>query len=233
MTSDPWYPSDCTPSFEEFDRLSRTAAEAFVAEFVARIPSSIRSLEARVRESDVLGRWRANYLPRSLDPLTRWARTQLVMRPMTMAEQSVGWQALRPLPKWKRRALKLEPLPHNEVLTDRSIGILVEIGVYVGEMLRRESPLLVWARNDDVRGPRYNEPFLMWRRDYGFFPIDFLRGWAYRQIERAPAATSLRELYEIWLEKIPQLEVQRLSETSRVKRRLVKRRSSAKGAPRA
>lgn len=230
MTSEPWYMRGRAPSFDEFEGLSTADAEAFVAEFIARIPLCVRSLEARVKATDGFERWRANYSPRSLDLLTKWVQVRLFMRPMTAAERRMGWQPLRPLPNWKRKALEQEPLPHKEVLTDRTIGILVEIGMYIGEMLRRESPLLVWTRNNDVRGARYNEPFLMWRKDYGFFPIDFLRGWAYRQRERAPTAMSLRRFYENWVQKIPELEAKRLSVVSRATRRSGVRRSSRRFA---
>ena len=116
------------------------------------------------------------------------------------------WLVPKLEPKWKRR------------MPDELIGVFAEIGAYMGEMLRRSSPLLSWACHGDPRAANYNTPYVKWEPNYGFAAIQFCRNWGYRWMEGERLNPTLLDFYKRWHDEIPVLHSERLAEAVKVRR---------------
>lgn len=119
-------------------------------------------------------------------------------------------------------------------MPDELVGVFAEIGAYMGEMLRRSSPLLSWACHGDPRDANYNTPYVKLDPNYGFAAIQFCRNWGYRWMEGERLSPTLLDLYKRWDQKLPALHSKCLAEAARA-RRAFKGKASAgkKSRPRA
>jgi hypothetical protein len=197
----PWIVPGRTPADQDdFDRMTRRKAESFVAEFIKRIPERIEQLSNFVASTRGFGSWRPAYSKSSLRPLGRWILRVVSRRPLRPED---GYpRILNPLPK----GVTLRDLPvmgDEPTFTDDSFSPLVDVGIYIGECLRRKNPRWHWRRCGGGRANlRYNQPMLAYAEESedGFTPFSIPFNAVAQMMEGEIGEDGLVQLLVTWRE---------------------------------
>jgi hypothetical protein len=152
-----------------------------------RVGELTRTLNSSVGFED----WKANYRPDSLNSLGKWFATQVGSRPHTPEE-------LRRFPPHVR-----EWVSEGE-LTDRTISLAMDVGMYLSQVFVRNNPTLRW---DQIFGSSrfidYGQPVLVgFAGNVPFNPVRMVITMAYGLAKDTKDDKRLREIYEIWSKKI-------------------------------
>jgi len=117
------------------EKMSRRELKGFYSWFLDAIPERISSLEKAVKESEGFELWLANFEPSSLFQLGEWFRTRVQVRSRTsqeMASIRQRWSVPVEIPTWE--------------LTDRTISVAWDVGMYFGETVRKCIPNVRWSQ---------------------------------------------------------------------------------------
>jgi len=144
------------------------------------IPLRIEELTKAVNSSDDFETWRPEFSPVSLSSLDDWLATQVQTRRRTQEE-------LQKITSGSRHPIPIE----NWKLTDRTISLAVDIGMYLSQVLLTNHSSLQW---DQPFGGKnfidYGQPVLV-EFTYGpFNPVRMIIGQAYgvaRKLKKRPA----------------------------------------------
>jgi hypothetical protein len=131
--------------------------------------------------------WKPSYTPDSLNSLGNWFATQVETRPHTREE-------LRNIPLHIR-----EHVSEGE-LTDRTISLAVDVGMYLSQVFLHNSPTLKW---DQIFGSRrfidYGQPVLVgFTSNLPLNPVHIVITMAYGLVKKTKDGRALREIYDIW-----------------------------------
>jgi hypothetical protein len=97
------------------------------------IPERIDELASAVNSSNDFEDWKPDYGPSSLNTLGNWFATQVHYRPRTEEEmEEIAIQS--PFPR------------SNEVMTNRTISLAMDIAMYFSQVLLRNHPSLRWEQ---------------------------------------------------------------------------------------
>ena len=124
-------------------------------------------------------------------------------------------ESLIPLWRWLRRRAKTEPSPcpgnpKQQVLTTQTELLLLDVGMYLGETLRRNGPGLSWSYYTTPKNDMFcNHPLLTGFVDMTsgkpfpavFDPIHMARIQATKILRHASKESDLFDLYELWIKK--------------------------------
>src|SRR5260221_9379629 len=151
-------------------------------------PQRVDELTKELNSSAGFGDWKPSYAPDSLNSLGNWFATQVVTRPHTREE-------LRNLPPHVR-----EFVSEGE-LTNRTISLAMDVGIYLSEVFLRNSPSLKW---DQIFGSSrfidYGQPVLVgFGGKVPFNPVRMVITMAYGLIRETKDGGALRDIYDIWL----------------------------------
>ena len=156
-------------------------------------PERVGELADFVRRSPGFEHWRPDYSRGSLDSLGRWLATKVETRQRTQEE----------LDEIASR------LPHREyvsqnALTDRTISLAYDVGMYLGEVLVRNNPTLGW---DQIFGSKrfidYGRPVIVgFRGKVPFNPVGMLLTYVGKLERGTDRGRGLRELYDVWINLI-------------------------------
>jgi hypothetical protein len=163
--------------------------------FISSIPQRILVLEGAVRSSGgEFANWNADMTPESLDVLAWWLQNNVSLRGKTDQEIEESAQY------WNMSAQEAldSRLVQPTELSDETISLAMDSGMYLGEVLRNNNPLLTWRhftkRRSDIN---YQKPVLTGLakpiEPIGLM-IGFLNGLVFEQASPA----KLRDLYEYW-----------------------------------
>ena len=128
--------------------------------------------------------------PRSLGPLGKWFVGQVESRPLTAEEKAEDYSTL---------TIPID-LPEED-LTNRTFSLAVDIGMYLGEVLRWQHPQLEWHQ---ILGSKnyvdYGQPVLIDFFSAPMNPVHIAITLAYAAADNECDGDRLREVYETWSE---------------------------------
>jgi hypothetical protein len=153
--------------------------------FQKAIPERIDELDSAVRSSDGFEDWRSGYTPSSLNPLGNWFATQVQYRPRTEEEmQEIAIQS--PFPR------------SNQVMTNRTISLAMDIAMYFGQVLLRNHPSLRWEQPfGSKKYIDYGQPVLAGFSDgVPMNPVRIITTFASGLNDKTYSGRRLRELYD-------------------------------------
>ena len=153
------------------------------------LPQRVTELAAAVRETPGFETWPADFTPASLDTLGQWFAGQVETRKCTQEE----------LKAIKDRLLFPIDVPTDE-LTNRTLSLAMDIGMYFSQVLMHNHPDLKWEQPlNDKRFAEYGQPCLS-----GFGPVSLnpIRNaghvFAHALASKTKTGKRLRELYDYW-----------------------------------
>ncbi len=192
MTS---YTMIAPPTSLRFREMEPKELDRYYAWFLASIPGRIEALSAHVRTSGPFSSWVPNRSPESLGPLGEWFAQRAVVRPRT-PEEIQGIYAKGP--DWFRQV----EVPGEE-LTEETFSLAMDIGMYLGEVLRQSAPKLQWTiLKGNKREADYGQPILQpFKGGVVCNPVRLAITLAYGLVDGTYKGTRLRELYETWRAK--------------------------------
>ena len=118
-----------------FEQAPKAALRAYRQWFEAAIPGRIEVLREAVRATVGFRRWKPDLTPASLDPLGRWLEGQVGTRRLTKAEvAAIEAESARTFPI---------PIPER-TLSDRTLSLAMDIGMYVGTVVLRNVANTRW-----------------------------------------------------------------------------------------
>lgn len=171
-------------------------ARAFFDYFMEQLSVRVGILEQEVRRDPRCRDWSADYLPASLHVLGQWFASHVATRPSTDEEIEAIYANA---PDWFR-AVKVDDFD----LSIQTYSLVIDVGMYLCECLRRNVPGLHWER---VAKPKsaaaYNRPALVgFSHKRVFEPIGMLSTLAFGIVRGRKGPTDLRKLYDIWSEMV-------------------------------
>lgn len=160
--------------------------------FFESLPLRKAQLTEAVAQTPGFESWQPNESPSSLNMLGDWFATQIETRPRTHEER----QAIT-----SRAAFPIEI--NNEELTNRTLSIAMDVGIYFAQVLQKNYPALRWEQPlSDKKFADYGHPVLV---GFGLVPLNPLRittTLAYGLASKKQTGKRLRELYDYWSKQI-------------------------------
>jgi hypothetical protein len=146
----------------KFREMPKSELKAYFQWFLNVIPSRIAELANAVRESPDFEDWRPDYTPKSLEPLGSWLAKQVDTRPR-MAEE------LQDIAE----GLSYPEEVSASQLTNRTISLAMDVGMYLSQVFLRNHPSLKWDQPfGSKRFIDYRQPVLMgFRGKVPFIPV--------------------------------------------------------------
>jgi hypothetical protein len=134
-----------------FLELSREELRKYNDWFVAVIPERIGILESAVKKTPGYESWVANFDPSSLRGVGNWYMSKAKLRDRSEAE----------LKEIKARLLFDVSVPDKE-LTDETVAIAIDLGMYFGSVLIKNYPALNWdCHANDKKFADYGQPIIV------------------------------------------------------------------------
>jgi hypothetical protein len=170
-----------------FKEMSKLELRDYYRWFLGIIANRLAELAGAVRGTPGFESWAADFTPSSLDALGNWFATEVETRPRTLEEM-------------EELAAKSAFPMSSRVLTNRTISLAVDIGMYLSQVLLRNNSSLKWDQL--FRGKTYidyGQPVLI-----GFIdkvprnPVRVITTLAYGLIDKAKPENGLRVIYDRW-----------------------------------
>jgi hypothetical protein len=189
------------PILRPFKEMTRTEAKIYFKWFIEQIPTRISMLQQAVNSSSRLEfrEWVANKMPDSLILLAEWFAHEITTRPLSNEDQELIAQNLEQIPT-KYRIIYSQP---EQVLTDKTYSLITDIGMYLGEVFRKQFPQLEWQLF--VQGKKYadyQKPVLSGFGDTECNPIDLVQVVALGLIKKTVEPARLYEIYSYWTHQV-------------------------------
>jgi len=184
------------PSLRPFSQMTREEAIAYYQWFVTQIPSRLNILEQAVQSSaaHIYHKWNANRTATSLELLGEWFLQNVTVR---MLSEDEIQERLEAIPLQFRLSIPAQ----NWVLDENSYSIAVDIGIYLGEILRVNYPQLRWQLLTKPKSDiDYHYPVVTggFGRKHHCNSLGVSISLALSFVEGVDDAFRLRKLYEIW-----------------------------------
>lgn len=176
-----------------FRSMNRDQAKAYFQWFLEQIPSRITVLERAVRSTEGADYliWEADESSGSLDLLGQWFAQQVEVREM-MAEEIEDIYVRAP--EWFR-SVSIQ----DWELTDRTLSLAMDIGMYLGAAFLRHLPGLHWEMLAKPKNAAdFQQPVLAGFGELKCNPVRLAIVLAYGLADRTYRPTRLRELFEVW-----------------------------------
>lgn len=171
--------------------------------FHQSIPERIEMLAAFVQSTPGYEEWEPDYSPNSLDLLGEWFAAHVETRPRTPEEMERLRAQLRAGydPTDIKTSFVLELEPADWTLTNTTVSLCTDIGMYLSQVFLREHPELKWSQVlRSKRSVDYGQPVLT-----GFCggtlslnPVGQLVGVAQGLIKGVYTNSDLRRFYDTW-----------------------------------
>ena len=172
----------------QFSTMSKPELRAYYAWFMEVLPERVAELEPAVRATEAHDAWRADYTRDSLSPLGQWFWGQVETRPRSRNEMD-AIQSRLPYPV---------ELPGYD-LTDRTLSLAMDLGMYMGKVLASTTPGAAWEQPlEDENAGDYGQPVVVGLGPMPVTPVRIMVMLAYRIASKKRSVDSLRELYGIW-----------------------------------
>jgi hypothetical protein len=154
------------------------------------LPQRVDELANAINKSPGFEDWSCSYAPGSLDSLGQWFKAQVNVRQQTPEELN-------------RIPAHVRDWGVAGELTDRTISLAMDVGMYLSQVFLRNKPTLKW---DQIFGSRrfidYGQPVLVgFGRNVPFNPVRMMITMAYGLADNTKGSRALRQLYDYWVEK--------------------------------
>jgi len=175
-----------------FKTLSKRQLDEYFDWYVSIIPVRVDELAGAVKDSRGFESWQPFNSPDSLNELGEWFGTQVETRRRTQAEiDSI------------KRELNFEMDVPSVELTDRTISLAMDLGMYVSQVFFQNHPTLRWSRPlGSKKSIDYGQPVLVPFGRLTFNPTHMMTVMAYGFARNAKKPDALREVYDIWAKKV-------------------------------
>ena len=182
------------PSVTSFRELPKANLKRLFDWFIAIIPERMRELERVVREAEHTRMWCADRTPESLVQLGEWLACNVETRPRSASELDAIESSL------------LFPVSISAVVpNDRSVSLGIDIGMYLGEVLRALHPSLVWSLKLGGKSHfDYGRPVLEgFHHGVAMNPVHIVLVLVQALARGSQSGARLMELYEFWARQAP------------------------------
>jgi hypothetical protein len=176
---------------------TRKEAKVYFQWYVEQIPKRIAGLEQAIHSSGgnpEYQSWTASLLPESLTILGQWFSDHLVTAPPSEEFKEKRAESVAKIPLQYQ---SLATMP-SYVLTDVSYSVVIDIGMYLGEALRKRLTSLtwqLWTRNS--RDVDYHKPVLVGFNHLAEYePERHIHVIARKLVDKQCDPTSLREHFD-------------------------------------
>jgi hypothetical protein len=187
------------PSSRTARERTRKEAKAYFDWFVAQIPERISLLEKLVRSSAApqYQTWAATRLPDSLDVLGRWLAEHIEIVPLSAEQRQTFMEQLQAIPEQYREIFDAPSF----VFSDATNSLIVDIGMYLGEVLRSRLPHLDWQLSTKhKKDVHYQEPVLAgFRKGITSNPVALVSSFAGGLANNKYQPARLREIFDNWV----------------------------------
>ena len=150
------------------------------------LPHRIGELTATLNSSAGFEGWKPSYTPESLNSLGDWFASQVETRPHTRDE-------LERIPP------HIRDWTSGGELTDRTISLAMDMGMYLSQVFLRNNSSLTW---DQIFGSKrfvdYGQPVLVGFGKVPFNPLRMMITLAYGLASKSKDGQGLRSIYDIW-----------------------------------
>ena len=195
------YPLAKIPSFanKSFFEFTKVEAKEYLQWFLSIRDERASVLEVNVKK--IYPEWRADYKKGSLVNLYEWFAMQVAYRPMTASERKEVEEQISKTPLFAG----VIPIP-EATFTDETVSISFDIGIYFGELLIRDIPLLKWTQKlNSTNYVYYAQPILSKSRSkVPVNPRSAIEGIARRILDKDTKEITFEMLYKNWFEKFIQ-----------------------------
>lgn len=172
--------------------MSKKELKTYFAWYHEVMPERLEELTRAVHETPGFENWAADYTPASLDLLGEWFAAQVETRPRTAEEiKEIADRSAYPI-----------DIPREE-LTNATFSLAMDVGMYLSQVFLRTHPSLQWGQPfGSKKFIDYGQPVLEGFGFKVFNPARMLIVQAYGLADKTWSGKSLRELYDIWSEKV-------------------------------
>ncbi len=186
-----------------FAKLTHVEARSYFGWFQSQIPIRIETLQAAVSSSDNLAfrNWRATKTPDSLDILGTWFAETAKIRQKTDAEKQRDAEFIASLPdndpKDRRKSWYK---PTDWMLTDITISLIYDVGMYLGEVFTHSDVRLSWILSVKTRKSdfQYQKPVVTGFGKIDCDPIGLVHVIALKYIDKSSRPSELLGIYNYW-----------------------------------
>jgi len=154
------------------------------------LPQRIGELTRAVNSSAGFEGWKPSYTPESLNSLGKWFASQVETRPHTRDE-------------FKRIPPHIRDWTSGGELSDRTISLAMDVGMYLSQVFLFNSSSLKW---DQIFGSKkdvdYGQPLLVGFGKGRFNPVQMMLTLSYGLASKTKDGQRLRGIYDIWSKMI-------------------------------
>jgi hypothetical protein len=170
----------------KFKEISRKELKDYKQWFLQVVPQRVEELTRSVTNSPGFEDWKADKTPDSLNSLGNWFRTQVKTRTHTQEE-------------WDKIPVHVREWSSGGELTDRTISLCMDVGMYLSQVFVHNHPSLKW---DQIFGSKrfvdYGQPVLVGFGKAPFNPVRMMLTLAYGLAAKTKDGQRLRGIYDIW-----------------------------------
>lgn len=184
-----------SPPFEikEFEVMTKKEAQQHFDWFVSQIPDRLNQLKALYAWSNENDALPLNGSPESLTALWEWFIPMVEIEPKSSEEIA---KELAQLPEWVHE----EYLENPYEFTLATHSMVIDIGIYFGEVFIKEFPELEWGFVSKPKSlVHVNRPIIMLKdSSFEFEPRQLIYTLTLEILKKETKKEALRELYEVW-----------------------------------
>ena len=175
-----------------FGSMDKEHARLYFEWFIGQIPLRVDTLWSYVRSENGYADWSPDFQPESLKLLGKWFCEHVKSRSRT--EQEIAKIAANS-PAWFMNNFDI---PGDE-LTNETISLAIDIGMYFGRTLEKNFPGLVWQPLlKQKKSVYYQQPIIVGKGKAQLNPIWIIKTYAYGILQGINGPEHLFELYKIW-----------------------------------
>lgn len=169
-----------------FREMPKKVLDAYRTWFHEVIPQRLAELTKAVRNTAGYESWEPDFRPESLDMLGQWFEGQVATRKKSTEEVEETRSNL---------TFPVE-IPEDE-LTNRSLSLAMDIGMYLAQVILKNLPGTYWSQSlGNKKFADYGQPVIMGFGAVPLNPVRVMVTTAYAISQSNPA--HLRELYDTW-----------------------------------
>lgn len=169
-----------------FREMNKKELRAYAAWFHDVSPLRIAALASAVRNTPRYEKWEPNFSPESLQALGEWLEGQVTTRKSRPEE----------LEEIRSNLAYPVDIPEDE-LTDRTLSLALDIGLYFGQVVVRNLPGTRWEQPlGSKKFVDYGQPVIVGFGADSLNPVSVLINVARNVADQKPA--KLRELFDTW-----------------------------------
>ncbi|PDT79225.1 hypothetical protein [Bradyrhizobium sp. C9] len=174
------------PFTQSFQEMAEGELNRYLEWFGGVLPERLNMLANAVRSAPSYEDWQPDGMPNSLNLLGQWFATQIAVRPRSKIEmRSIDAKFPIDVP--------------GEELTDRTLSLAMDIGMYLSQVFLKNHPSLKWEQPlANKKFIDYGQPVLVAFKPGPFNPVRMVVTFAYGVVSHQRAGDGLRNIYETW-----------------------------------